>query len=80
MVIGLDVDGVLADFNTPFIARIIQVTGRDLFPPRPFVLANLHRDVKLGIGRQFVLLRALGHRCPFRQLQRLRLRLRPLSL
>ena len=34
--IGLDVDGVLADFNTSFIRLIISVTGRDLFPPRPF--------------------------------------------
>lgn len=36
MVIGLDVDGVLADFNTAFINRVVEVTGRDLFPPRPF--------------------------------------------
>lgn len=34
--IGLDVDGVLADFNESFIDRVIAVTGRDLFPPRPF--------------------------------------------
>jgi 5'(3')-deoxyribonucleotidase len=36
MRIGVDVDGVLADFNTSFIERVIQVTGKDLFPPRPF--------------------------------------------
>lgn len=36
MKIGFDVDGVLADFNTAFIERVIQVTGRDLFPARPF--------------------------------------------
>ena len=36
MIIGIDIDGVLADFNAGFIARVIQVTGRDLFPPRPF--------------------------------------------
>lgn len=36
MRIGVDIDGVLADFNTPFIERVIQVTGKDLFPPRPF--------------------------------------------
>lgn len=34
--LGFDVDGVLADFNTSFILRVIDVTGRDLFPPRPF--------------------------------------------
>ncbi len=36
MRIGFDIDGVLADFNTSFIERVIAVTGRDLFPPRPF--------------------------------------------
>jgi 5'(3')-deoxyribonucleotidase len=36
MRIGIDVDGVLADFNTSFIERVIQVTGKDLFPARPF--------------------------------------------
>lgn len=38
MRIGFDVDGVLADFNSTFINRIIEVTGRDLFPPRPFAI------------------------------------------
>lgn len=32
MRIGVDVDGVLADFNTAFIRRVKDVTGRDLFP------------------------------------------------
>jgi len=36
MRIGIDVDGVLADFNERFIERTIDVTGTDLFPPRPF--------------------------------------------
>lgn len=36
MIIGCDIDGVLADFNSGFIRRTIQVTGRDLFPERPF--------------------------------------------
>lgn len=36
MRIGIDCDGVLCDFNTSFITRIIEVTGRDLFPLRPF--------------------------------------------
>lgn len=36
MRIGVDVDGVLADFNARFIERIIGVTDRDLFPARPF--------------------------------------------
>lgn len=29
--IGVDVDGVLADFNRSFIPRVIHTTGRDLF-------------------------------------------------
>lgn len=32
MRVGVDVDGVLADFNRAFITRVIQVTGRNLFP------------------------------------------------
>lgn len=36
MRIGFDIDGVLADFHERFIERIITVTGKDLFPPRPF--------------------------------------------
>lgn len=33
MRIGFDVDGVLADFNSSFIALVKEVSGRDLFPP-----------------------------------------------
>lgn len=36
MKIGIDVDGVLADFNQDFIQTVIDATGKDLFPPRPF--------------------------------------------
>jgi len=36
MRIGFDIDGVLADFNSSFIEDAVRVTGRDLFPPRPF--------------------------------------------
>lgn len=36
MRIGVDIDGVLANFNSAYIAKCIAVTGRDLFPPRPF--------------------------------------------
>jgi 5'(3')-deoxyribonucleotidase len=36
MRVGVDIDGVLADFNSAFIALIVKHTGKDLFPPRPF--------------------------------------------
>jgi uncharacterized HAD superfamily protein len=36
MKIGVDVDGCLADFNAAFIDRVIEVTGIDKFPARPF--------------------------------------------
>lgn len=36
MRIGIDIDGVLADFNTAFIPYYIDVTGHDQFPERPF--------------------------------------------
>jgi FMN phosphatase YigB (HAD superfamily) len=32
-IIGCDVDGVLADFNTAYRQRLIDVTGRELIPP-----------------------------------------------
>jgi len=36
MRLGIDVDGVLANFNAAYIDLCVQVTGKDLFPPRPF--------------------------------------------
>ena len=36
MRIGLDVDGCFADFNTAFIQRVVDITGMDRFPERPF--------------------------------------------
>ena len=36
MRIGLDIDGVFADFNVSFIERCISITGVDRFPVRPF--------------------------------------------
>lgn len=38
MIIGIDVDGVLADFNPAYIDLIIDVHGEDLFPSRPFAI------------------------------------------
>lgn len=35
-ILGVDVDGVLANFNESFIRLTIDITGRDLFPARPF--------------------------------------------
>lgn len=34
--IGVDVDGVLARFDTKFIDTFCKITNKDLFPPRPF--------------------------------------------
>lgn len=36
MRIGVDLDGVIADFNSSYIQKIIELTGEDKFPPRPF--------------------------------------------
>jgi 5'(3')-deoxyribonucleotidase len=33
MRIGLDIDGVLADFSSAYQKRIVQITGKDLFLP-----------------------------------------------
>lgn len=32
MILGIDIDGVLADFNSSYIELVKEVTGRDLFP------------------------------------------------
>jgi 5'(3')-deoxyribonucleotidase len=48
MKIGIDVDGVLANFNESFIDRIIEVTGKDLFPPRPFDIPTWHYPQHYG--------------------------------
>lgn len=48
MKIGIDVDGVLADFNKSFIERVIAVTGKDLFPPRPFDIPTWHYPQHYG--------------------------------
>lgn len=40
MKLGFDVDGVFCDFNSAYIAKIIAVTGRDTFPPRPFAITT----------------------------------------
>lgn len=42
MKIGFDIDGVLADFNAAFIDRCVKVAGKDLFPPRPFIIPEWH--------------------------------------
>lgn len=48
MRIGIDIDGVLADFNSAFIPLIIDVTGKDLFPPRPFDIPTWHYPQHFG--------------------------------
>lgn len=35
MKLGIDVDGILADFNTAYVARIKAITGRNLFADPP---------------------------------------------
>lgn len=40
MKLGVDVDGVLADFNGNFIERYITVIGEDKFPARPFEIKS----------------------------------------
>lgn len=47
-ILGADVDGVLADFNTSFISFVIAQTGRDLFPPRPFDITTWNYPESYG--------------------------------
>lgn len=48
MIIGCDIDGVLSDFNTSFVDVVISVTGKDLFPPRPFEIPTWHYPEHYG--------------------------------
>ena len=46
--LGFDLDGVLVDWNSAFIALMIQLTGRDLFPPRPFDIPTWNYPTHYG--------------------------------
>lgn len=48
MRVGVDVDGVLAAFNESFIERVIDITGRDLFPSRPFDITTWNYPESYG--------------------------------
>lgn len=50
--IGVDVDGVLAQFNEAFIDLIIKETGIDLFPPRPFDIPTWHYPQLYGYNNK----------------------------
>lgn len=52
MRIGIDCDGVLCDFNQSFINRVIQVTGKDLFPLRPFDIPTWHYPQFYGYSEE----------------------------
>lgn len=51
-ILGVDVDGVLANFNTGFIDLVIEVTGRDLFPPRPFDIPTWNYPEHYGYTKE----------------------------
>lgn len=52
MRLGIDIDGCLADFNSAFIDRIIAITGKDLFPPRPFEIPTWDYPQFYGYTRE----------------------------
>lgn len=52
MRIGIDIDGVLADFNSSFIQTVIAVTGEDKFPPRPFDIPTWHYPQYFGYSEE----------------------------
>jgi uncharacterized HAD superfamily protein len=54
MRIGVDIDGVLADFNKAFIKRVIDVTGKDRFPPRPFTITTWNYPEMYGYTKDQV--------------------------
>src|SRR3990167_8320586 len=50
-IIGLDCDGVLADFNRDYIELIVARTGKDLFPARPFTITTWEYPELYGYSR-----------------------------
>jgi uncharacterized HAD superfamily protein len=54
MKIGIDVDGVLADFNKTYITRCLDVTGKDLFPARPFEITTWNYPESYGYTKEEV--------------------------
>ncbi len=52
MRIGVDIDGVLAQFNDAYIEKCIEVTGKDLFPPRPFDILTWNYPESFGYSKE----------------------------
>lgn len=52
MILGLDIDGVLADFNLNFIPLVIKTTGKDLYPPRPFAIPTWYYSEFYGYTKE----------------------------
>ena len=52
--IGIDIDGVIADFNKDFIEKSIEVTGRDLYPERPFEITTWNYPESYGYSNEEV--------------------------
>ncbi len=48
MRLGFDVDGVFADFNEKFIDYSVAVTGKDLYPARPFDITTWNYPESYG--------------------------------
>lgn len=53
-VIGVDIDGVLADFNGAYIDLMIEIGDRDLFPPRPFDIPTWNYPEHYGYTKKEV--------------------------
>lgn len=54
MIYGIDVDGVLADFNDAYITCVIDVAGKDRFPPRPFDIPTWNYPEHYGYSKDVV--------------------------
>src|ERR1044071_6225241 len=52
--IGVDVDGVLADFNTSYIDLMIKSTGKNLFPLKPFDIPTWNYPEHYGYTKEEV--------------------------
>ncbi len=54
MKIGIDCDGVIANFNEAYMDLIVATTGKDLFLPKPYLIQTWAYPEALGYTRKEV--------------------------
>lgn len=48
IILGVDIDGILSNFNEAYMSLMVKVGGRDLFEPKPFNIFTWHYPEAIG--------------------------------